>query len=177
MESSPLLFEALPGTTIGLAGERSAALAAARGLILQTAVLHGPAEVRIVVVTHHSHVADWEWLKWLPHVRPAFAGGRLLAVVSDAAGVIDGAAIDEALSDIDINAVVVAVVDTTALLDSGDVAIRRLLRRPETPATGIVIAPTGDGLPDQCDVVVDHHRVVFDLFPVLFVLGRLINGT
>ncbi len=158
LPQSPLAVEAKPGTTLGLAGSRSAALATARGLLLQVATLHGPAEVRVVLVTSREHAADWEWAKWLPHIRPSFAGGRLLAAVADADGRVDGATIDDVLADADSTATLVVVVDTQGLADAGDLAVRRLLRRTEIKATGLVLAATVDGLPDQCDVVVDHHE-------------------
>lgn len=154
----PVTVTGAPGTAVGLAGHRGAAAATARGLLVQAATLHGPAEVRIVVVCAAMHAADWEWTKWLPHVRPTFAGGRLLAVVADADGHVDGAALDAVLADTDPGARLVVLVDTDGLDDHGDVALRRLLRRPEVAATGIVLAPTADGLPDLCDVVVDHHE-------------------
>lgn len=156
----PLTVEAEAGTVIGLAGERTATVATARGLVVQVAALHGPAEVRIVLVTGRDGERDWEWAKWLPHLRPTFAEGRLLAVVADEAGMIDGTTIDEVLADLGAGAAVVAVIDTAGLSDAGDGAIRRLLRRRDPAATGIVLAPTTDGLPDQCDVVVEHHPAI-----------------
>ena len=110
-----------------------------------------------MLVTGAVGAPDWEWMKWLPHLRPAFAGGRLLAVVADADGRVDTAAIDGVLADADSGVVLLVVIDTAGLADGGDLAIRRLLRRAESPAAGIVIAPTVDGLPDLCTVVVDHH--------------------
>jgi DNA segregation ATPase FtsK/SpoIIIE-like protein len=155
---APLTVSAIPGTVLGLAGLRASALASARGLLLQLSTLHGPAEVRVVVVVAQGHDHEWEWVKWLPHVRPTFADSRLLAIVSAPDGRIDGAAVDEVLADVDAEAALVAVIDTTGLTDAGDVAIRRLLRRRDLKATGIVIAATADGLPDQCDVVIEHHE-------------------
>lgn len=157
---TPLTIDAAPGTTIGLAGEREAALSTARGLLLQVATLHGPAEVRVVLVTSAARAADWEWAKWLPHLRPTFTEDRLLAVVGDASGRVDGAVLDSVLADLDASATVVAVIDTDGLADAGDTAVRRLLRRGDTAATGIVLAAGVDALPDRCDVVVDHHASV-----------------
>lgn len=157
LRQSPLVVTGAPGTTIGLAGHRAATVATARGLLLQAAVLHGPAEVRIVVVTGAAHTADWEWVKWLPHARPAFAGGRLLAAVADGAGQLDGAVLDAVLADADAGAVLIVAVDTAGLADGGDLAVRRLLRRNDIATVGVVLAATADGLPDVCDVVVDHH--------------------
>ena len=150
-----------PGTTLGLAGERVASLATARGLLLQIAAHHGPAEVRIVLVAARATAAQWDWIKWLPHVRPSsFAEGRLLVVTADEAGVVDGAALDDVVADAESGADLVVVIDTAGLADAGDFAIRRLLRRDRSPVSGLVLAPTVDGLPDLCDVVTDHHEAI-----------------
>ena len=58
----------LAGRRLGLAGPRPSVAAAVRGLLVQAAAHHGPADLRIAVVTTPEHAADWEWLKWLPHV-------------------------------------------------------------------------------------------------------------
>ncbi len=158
LPQTPVAAPAKPGTTLGLAGAREATLATVRGLIMQVAALSGPAEVRMVLVCGAEAVSDWDWVKWLPHIRPAFAGGRLLAIVADSNGQLDGAAIDEMLADADATANLVVVIDTVGLADGGDLAVRRLLRRPEVKATGIVLSTTVDGLPDQCSVVLDHHE-------------------
>jgi S-DNA-T family DNA segregation ATPase FtsK/SpoIIIE len=155
---SPLSIAAAAGTVIGLAGDRASALSTGRGLLLQATAQHGPAEVRIVLVASRQDADDWDWAKWLPHLRPTFAEGRLLAVVADDHGFVDGAAIDEVLADAESGASLVAVIDTAGLADTGDLAIRRLLRRPGAAVAGIVVAATVDGLPDQCDVVVEHHE-------------------
>ncbi len=160
LPQAPLAVLAKPGTTLGLAGAREAVLATTRGLIMQVASLSGPAEVRMVVVCSSEAASSWDWVKWLPHTRPAFAGGRLLAIVADRDGRIDGAAIDDMLADADATTTLVVVIDTVGLCDAGDLAVRRLLRRPEVKATGIVLSATVDGLPDQCSVVLDHHEAL-----------------
>jgi DNA segregation ATPase FtsK/SpoIIIE, S-DNA-T family len=160
LPQAPLAVLAKPGTTLGLAGAREASLATARGLLMQVAALSGPAEVRMVLVCSAAAAPVWDWVKWLPHIRPAFAGGRLLVIVADADGRIDGAAIDDMLSDADATATLVVVIDTVGLADAGDLAVRRLLRRPEMAATGVVLSTTVDGLPDQCSVVLDHHEAL-----------------
>ncbi|SHG84154.1 DNA segregation ATPase FtsK/SpoIIIE, S-DNA-T family [Jatrophihabitans endophyticus] len=73
---------------LGVAGPRDALLAAARALVTQTAVLHSPGDVGLVVVTGSDTRTDWEWTGWLPHTRPtsdAFACRRLVAVDGDQA--------------------------------------------------------------------------------------------
>ena len=156
LHNAPVTCVATPGTTIGLSGDRRAALASARGLVTQAAVMHGPAELRIVVVTSAASASEWDWAKWLPHLRPTYAGGRLLVAVA-VDGVVDAAMVDGVLADTGAGADILAVVDLAGLGDNGDAALRRLLRRSEAPVTGIVVSSTEDGLPDLCDVVVDHH--------------------
>ena len=152
----PLAVSLAPGRTVGLSGDRQATLAAARSIITQVATLHGPAEVRIAVACTAATASDWDWIKWLPHARPAFAGGRLLSILADDDGRIDGGAVDDVLADIDASAVLVVLLDTEGLADSGDIVVRRLLRRDEAAVSGLVVAPTADGLPDHCSAVVDH---------------------
>lgn len=53
---------------IGVAGAGRPALDAARGLIVQLAALHSPAELAIAAIVPSVASPDWSWLKWLPHV-------------------------------------------------------------------------------------------------------------
>lgn len=70
-----------PAAGLGLVGNRSRCTAAARWLIAQAAIHHSPAEVSMSVALPRGAAAEWEWLKWLPHVRAAgqIALGELAA--------------------------------------------------------------------------------------------------
>jgi S-DNA-T family DNA segregation ATPase FtsK/SpoIIIE len=52
---------------LGIAGPRSAAAAAAHGIVVQAAVLHSPEDLVIASVASVQSASEWEWLKWLPH--------------------------------------------------------------------------------------------------------------
>jgi S-DNA-T family DNA segregation ATPase FtsK/SpoIIIE len=52
---------------LGLAGPRPTMLAAARGLVIQLAALHSPAEVVLAGCASSASAPDWDWLKWFPH--------------------------------------------------------------------------------------------------------------
>jgi S-DNA-T family DNA segregation ATPase FtsK/SpoIIIE len=67
------------GNVVGLVGERSAALALARSLVVQTCVLHGPADTALMVLTDRMNAPDWDWSKWLPHATSPTSGGRYLS--------------------------------------------------------------------------------------------------
>ncbi|GAA3076321.1 FtsK/SpoIIIE domain-containing protein [Streptosporangium carneum] len=55
---------------LGVAGPRQAVLAAARAALAHLAVLHGPHDVGLVVLTGGDEAAEWEWATWLPHTLP-----------------------------------------------------------------------------------------------------------
>lgn len=63
----PLLADLTLGS-IGIAGPRAAALALARWLMLQLAVLHAPTQLRLVAAIGAAAGDDWAWLRWLPHL-------------------------------------------------------------------------------------------------------------
>ncbi|MEV8379139.1 FtsK/SpoIIIE domain-containing protein [Kribbella sp. NPDC056861] len=53
----------------GIAGDRRLCQAIARWLVIQSAVLHSPTQLRIVVLTRKQAPQDWAWVRWLPHLR------------------------------------------------------------------------------------------------------------
>jgi S-DNA-T family DNA segregation ATPase FtsK/SpoIIIE len=54
---------------LAIAGSDRVRSALARTLVVEAATLHGPADLEIVVLTSSDRVAEWDWAKWLPHVR------------------------------------------------------------------------------------------------------------
>ena len=56
---------------VGLAGQAAAARAVAGWMVAQAAVLHSPRDVQIYLLTHGPGQAAWDWVRLLPHVRPA----------------------------------------------------------------------------------------------------------
>ncbi|KNE84029.1 type VII secretion protein EccC [Streptomyces xinghaiensis] len=49
-------------------GDREGVLRVARALLVQTAATHAPDDVHIALGCPGDRMADWEWLKWLPHL-------------------------------------------------------------------------------------------------------------
>ncbi|MEN0015923.1 MAG: FtsK/SpoIIIE domain-containing protein, partial [Solirubrobacteraceae bacterium] len=54
---------------VGVVGPAAERAALTRWLTVQLAALHSPRDVEIAAVLGPDDAADWEWLKWLPHVR------------------------------------------------------------------------------------------------------------
>jgi S-DNA-T family DNA segregation ATPase FtsK/SpoIIIE len=78
--------------TLVLGGGADRARGVARSLLCQVAVLHSPADVRMVVVLgERGSASEWDWIKWLPHARPAGSGaGAYAAACPDVAVVSAG---------------------------------------------------------------------------------------
>ncbi|MEO3751579.1 type VII secretion protein EccCa [Streptomyces sp. B6B3] len=57
---------------ISVVGDRAAVLRVARTLVVQAAAAHAPDDLALALVAPPDRLAaDWEWLKWLPHVLDA----------------------------------------------------------------------------------------------------------
>jgi S-DNA-T family DNA segregation ATPase FtsK/SpoIIIE len=80
---------------VSILGPRAIRLDLARALCCQLAALHAPDEVRLLLCAGPTTAADWEWMKWLPHLR----GGENGAYgESSAAAVDDPAELDRVLA-------------------------------------------------------------------------------
>ena len=136
----------------GSSASAGKALSLARALLCQAAVLHGPADLTVAVLTEPDGREDWDWVKWLPHARDAGgAVGRQLAVGATAGGALAAELADR---DEDDPRQVLAVLDSPALIEGRGAAGRALLRAGER-VSGIVIARTSERLPAACTTVVE----------------------
>ncbi|WP_348790020.1 FtsK/SpoIIIE domain-containing protein [Leifsonia sp. NPDC080035] len=60
--------------SLGIAGERFWADAAARAVLVQLLALHSPADLVLTAFAlPEQATGDWSWLKWLPHVDSAYS--------------------------------------------------------------------------------------------------------
>ena len=59
---------------LAIAGSERFRGALARSLVVEAVTLHGPADLDVVVLVDPDRLGQWDWAKWLPHLRP---GGRL----------------------------------------------------------------------------------------------------
>ncbi|WP_416975136.1 FHA domain-containing protein [Streptomyces sp. 4F14] len=74
---------------LGLAGPRPRLAGLARAVLAQVAALHSPDTLEIVLLTTDrarppaDRAAEWSWLGWLPHVRPAHSQDCRLLLAHD----------------------------------------------------------------------------------------------
>ncbi|HEX3688737.1 MAG TPA: FtsK/SpoIIIE domain-containing protein [Solirubrobacteraceae bacterium] len=152
LQLAPVEVPLAGGGVVGIVGERGQALSLARALLCQAAVLHGPADLTVAVLTEPEGREDWDWVKWLPHARDAGgAAGRQLAVGTVAGATLAG---ELAERDADDPRQVLVVLDSPALIEGRGAAGRALLRAGEK-VSGIVIARTSERLPAACTTVVE----------------------
>ncbi|GGL72303.1 hypothetical protein GCM10010129_15040 [Streptomyces fumigatiscleroticus] len=74
---------------LGLAGPRARLAGLARSVLAQLAALHSPDTLEIVLISAdrsrslEERTAEWSWLGWLPHVRPAHGQDCRLLLAHD----------------------------------------------------------------------------------------------
>ena len=90
----------VPLATVGVLGLAGAGVRGlGRWVLLQTAVLHSPRDLQVVVLAEPAAAPGWEWVRWLPHTRPDADQDCRSLVGFD--GVQAGARVTELLSLVD----------------------------------------------------------------------------
>jgi len=138
------------GGVLGLEGDRAAALAAARSMLVQAVTASGPADVAVAVFADEDRIADWDWTKWLPHgADPRSGSSRLVAVGAERSEVLarsllsefgDTSAVGRAAQvERAGSPVLLVVVDGATLLEGRPCALRDLLGGRAGAVSGIVL--------------------------------------
>jgi DNA segregation ATPase FtsK/SpoIIIE, S-DNA-T family len=177
LRGAPVEVDLSRGGVVGIVGDRSAALSLARALVCQAAAHHGPADLGVALLTRQDRARDWDWSRWLPHVRDASGSGRWVAgdrETADALLATLTAAAPDAGSDTGSGRLlsrsdgppqgrhVLVVLDDVALTQGRRAPARRLLRGDHHPAAGIVIAETADQLPAVTTTVIELFSALGD---------------
>ncbi|NNN36994.1 FHA domain-containing protein [Streptomyces sp. S3(2020)] len=85
----PVTADLREGGALGLAGPRARLAGLARAVVAQLAALHSPDALEIVLISADrsrplaERTAEWSWLGWLPHLRPAHGQDCRLLVAYD----------------------------------------------------------------------------------------------
>jgi DNA segregation ATPase FtsK/SpoIIIE, S-DNA-T family len=72
---------------LGVAGPGDTPRAVGRWLVAQLVALHSPNDLQVCLLTDSSGQVSWEWLRWLPHCRPAGGRGGAALIGNDAESV------------------------------------------------------------------------------------------
>ncbi|MCX4637969.1 type VII secretion protein EccCa [Streptomyces platensis] len=74
LEGLPLVLSLRAFPRLTIRGDADTVQASARTVVCQLAALHSPDDLWIAVVTAPGTTSEWDWIKWLPHARPAELG-------------------------------------------------------------------------------------------------------
>ena len=143
---APAVADLRPGRVVGVAGDAVASAALLRSLVVQAAVLHGPADLRVAVLTSPGRVADWDWVKWLPHA--AGEAGPMVAADGEAhAALVEGLLRGG-------RQLTLLVDDAAVAAGAGGAALRALLAGEGAAVAALVAAPAVERLPARCTTIV-----------------------
>ena len=162
LRGAPVPVDLAAGGVVGIVGDRAAALSLARGLVCQAAVLHGPADLPLMILSSAEGAAAWDWSKWLPHTRDASGIGRMLSHDAELSTRLveahlrpAGGRERAAHSERAVGPTLLVVVDDESLTEGRKAPTRSLLRGEGGLVAGVVIASTVDRLPAVCTTVIE----------------------
>lgn len=163
----PVEVDLAAGGVVGVVGQRQGVMSMVRSLVAQAAVHHGPADLPMMVLTDRMQAPDWDWAKWLPHVRTGTGSGRLLSTDTETSTTMLDALLEAAeerardrRTSIDIGGSKIASASTLIVVDDESLTVgrrspaRQVLRGKAGPVAGIVIASSADRLPAVCTTVI-----------------------
>ena len=140
----PVTIALGPGRTVGVVGTHELAAALVRSMILQTAVMHGPADVRLALFADPTLSTEWCWLATLPHVRTG----------CDPLMSCSATTVRPVLGDLERSPVW-----TVMIIDGADMAnhpsIRTIVASPPPWLTIIVVAQRIDQIPQRASATID----------------------
>lgn len=144
----PVPVDLRAGRGVAVVGPREAAVAVARSLVVQAAVLHGPADLHLSVLTDADQAVVWQWARWLPHLAlsppvPDSPPGR-----SSAAERVAGLDDDPLPGPIEL-----MVVDGGDHLTGPTSPARSLLDGPQPRGRAVVVCETPEAVPAVCTTV------------------------
>ncbi len=141
----PITVSLVAGSVLGVHGDSASRHAVARSLVCQAALLHGPADLAVVVLTDPQRLHHWGWAARLPH-----AGSPSAPTVS----ISDEGAEDliSTLTEEHSDTWTIIVVDTPDALERPQ--IRALLSSPPAGSAILVLGERADRLPSQATTVI-----------------------
>lgn len=149
MAGAPVTVRLADGDVVGVVGPPGPARAVARCLVVQAAVLHGPADVAVAALAPDPD-GDWSWLRWLPHTADSAGGGAGALVAAEAAAMADAA---EAIAADGADRLRLMVMDGSAALVGRAAPGRALLGADRVAA--IVVTADVHELPSSCTAIVE----------------------
>ena len=156
----PHLVDLALSPALGICGTRSHTLAVTRSLVMQLATTHGPSDLRIGLLCDQDNAADWDWLKWLPHLIDDLVAHTANELVANLSVFERKVGLGTAPSTGNLGGLVQLVVVDTPGADVA--ALVRASSEAGVAMRWIALAPEPTGLPAVCSVVaqITGHEVL-----------------
>lgn len=152
IDQVPVTISLGAGRIIGVIGDRPHRVGLSRSLLIQAAVMHGPADLRIAFLADPSTGPDWAWATALPHVSAGC--DPLLSCHADT--------VRSVLEDLERTPMwTVLVVDGAAVLDH--VQVRSLVAATPEWLALVVLADRIDQIPQRASATVHVQGVLASL--------------
>ncbi len=171
MRAVPVIADLASERGIGIVAVPETAAALARGVVLEAAVVHGPADLDVVILTTPDRLEMWEWAKWLPHVRRG-SGPAVLSDIEQISAWAD-AVRDEwerPSRPVAPSHVTLVVADEPDLWRDRTAPLRRLFGDASLPLRFVALAPSTSDVPAVCTTVIVEGPD--DRMAVEYVLSR-----
>ena len=158
---APVDIDLLVDRSVAVVGPRSLALAQARSLVLQATTLHGPADLELAVMADSDRLADWDFTKWLPHLR-TLGGGMRIATTIDQIDPLLPEPDDEpsilASNEEPTGPALFCIVDSLAMAVAAGSPLRAAMAELQGVVHGIIVAEHAEHVPASCGCIIEIDR-------------------
>ncbi len=151
---------------LGIAGASHATASLARAIVGQIAALHSPRDVGLVLLAEPSRAHTWEWVRWLPHLRPVSPANCQtllgLDVQSAASRVAELSALIEHRTHHSVGTsarAIVVLVDGSQVLRRTPALAQVLADGPSVGVYAICVDDEEQRLPEECRAVIGFDDV------------------
>jgi len=154
----PVEVDLLTDRSVAVVGPRPLALALARSLLLQATTLHGPADVDVMLAADPDRTQDWDFAKWLPHLRSGGADLQVATKIDELDGLLPEPPSDRPAFGSDqlpTGPVMLCVVDSDTMASATASPLRAAMGNPHGSVHAIVVAENRDMVPASCGMVVE----------------------
>ncbi|MFQ5921405.1 MAG: type VII secretion protein EssC, partial [Anaerolineales bacterium] len=148
MEKAPLSYDLGHHGTLGISGPRRLREGLARAIVTGAAALHAPDDVALFAILPSKGIAEWNWLKWLPHThairsnsgapRLAYDRERITSVLSGLLDELEARRLRESSASGEAGPfLMLLVADEEAV--RGEAAVQRLIREGSALRAGLIL--------------------------------------
>jgi S-DNA-T family DNA segregation ATPase FtsK/SpoIIIE len=142
---------------VALAGSERFRESLARTIVVEAVTLHGPADIDLVVLTTPDRLAQWDWAKWLPHLR--LDGQPAIWSTSDAVAMWAEMVRSRTVSTTTPSPsghLTVVILDDPALWNRREAPVRPLLSNPPDTMRFIALCDDAAHAPSFCTTVISR---------------------